>query len=1041
MSGSTSRAQRRLTPTTLLCAFSTLLLSTQLHATAVPNDFNGDGTSDIAWRNQATGVNYLYQMSAGAIQSSQHINTISSVWQGIGSGDFNNDGKADLLWREPTSGLNYIYLMDGGNITASRKLSETNSAWKVAAIGDFNGDGHSDIYWRNENSGETYLYLINDAAISEKYSLGVIALDWQIVGSGDFNGDGHTDILWRNDSNGENYVHLMQNGQKTKIQYLSVISDANWKALGIVDLDGDGTDDIFWHNQQTGANYIYLMQNGQRSSDVNLNVIPDTLWHLVAVGDYNGDGKGDILWRHQQTGQNFLYLMNGGSIASSAAVNVIADTNWQVIGQTPWNSGDEEPPYNVEGKAQYDAQCSVCHGSEGQGTVIGVPMVACTSCTDVTTLAERIATTMPMNEVQNCTDQCAVDVAEYILQVFNKDNNNNASIDVQLMPPKETLRKAALSLTGRLPSSSEYQLVEDQGEAGLAAAFDSLMQDDAFYERLIEVYNDILLTDKYLPGASGLQLLDGNDYPNRYWYNDVGFDTTWGTDERRFRDDLMNQTNDTMARESLNLIRYVVEHNRPFTEILTANYLIVNDYSAIAMGIEPPPASKEEAMQRNWNSALREAQVGVVPHAGILTTTTFLNRFPTTNTNRNRHRSRMVFDIFLDTDILAIEGSRPEDAVDLVSANPTLDNPSCYSCHNVMDPVASSFQNWDARGRYRPDVNWYSDMEQRGFNGAIMPLRNNDDRSLQWLVAEMVQDPRFAKATVRTLFHGLTGQKPLILPPSDDANAQALYQAQRNMLSKIEQALIDNNYNLKVAVKAVLMTPYFRANALSDQQDTLNQSVGSARLLTPEMLNRKILSTTGIPWRRIYSSNDRLLDNTMRQLYGGIDSDNVTQRITQVNGMMAAVQQRMANKVACDSLSIDFLKPREERLLYPFVARDTAPEDIDGYPVPSDVTAIKRNIQHLHWNLLGEDLALDDTEIQATYDLFYSVWKEGQTLVDQNYDAYRQLPGACRRSRVPENNDEYLPVLDRFDDDSRYTMRAWIAVVTYLLSDYRFVYE
>ena len=91
----------------------------------------------------------------------------------------------------------------------------------------------------------------------------------------------------------------------------------------------------------------------------------------------------------------------------------------------------------------------------------------------------------------------------------------------------------------------------------------------------------------------------------------------------------------------------------------------------------------------------------------------------------------MVFDLFLDTDILAIEGVRPGNAVDITTPIPTINNPQCSKCHSVLDPVASIFQNWDYKGRYRParesKYGWYTDMEARGFNGQLMPLAGNVD--------------------------------------------------------------------------------------------------------------------------------------------------------------------------------------------------------------------------------------------------------------------------------------------------------------------------
>lgn len=89
------------------------------------------------------------------------------------------------------------------------------------------------------------------------------------------------------------------------------------------------------------------------------------------------------------------------------------------------------------------------------------------------------------------------------------------------------------------------------------------------------------------------------------------------------------------------------------------------------------------------------------PHAGILNTTVFLLRYPTTPTNRNRPRSRWTYYHFLGLDIekSASRTTDPEALAD--TSNPTLHNPACTVCHGALDPVAGAFQNYGDQGLYR----------------------------------------------------------------------------------------------------------------------------------------------------------------------------------------------------------------------------------------------------------------------------------------------------------------------------------------------------
>jgi len=88
------------------------------------------------------------------------------------------------------------------------------------------------------------------------------------------------------------------------------------------------------------------------------------------------------------------------------------------------------------------------------------------------------------------------------------------------------------------------------------------------------------------------------------------------------------------------------------------------------------------------------------PHAGVLNTQAFLNRYPSTETNRNRARARWTFYHFLGVDI---EKSAPRttDPVALADTNnPTLKNPACTVCHQVLDPVAGAFEHYGDVGYY-----------------------------------------------------------------------------------------------------------------------------------------------------------------------------------------------------------------------------------------------------------------------------------------------------------------------------------------------------
>lgn len=706
------------------------------------------------------------------------------------------------------------------------------------------------------------------------------------------------------------------------------------------------------------------------------------------------------------------------------------------------------------GQEDYNTQCASCHGEDGQGAAVAVSLVNCANCGDLDTLSNYIANVMPLGATDSCVDTCASDIAIYIDTVFQVDDSpvvEQAISAIQSMPLEDTLRKASLQLVSRLPTESEIAQVNSGGETGLRSVLDSMMTEDAFYDRLSEIFNDLILTDRYLTGngqpAEALSLM--LVFPDAFWFGDP---QTADRNAEYFQ--TLFTTNDSVAREPLELINFVVKNELPMTEILTADYFMVNPYSAKSYGVFDELSFQDEYDANEWLPAQLEdlefvtrggntIEVGDIPHAGLLTSLMFLNRYPTSDTNRNRGRSRVVYDLFLDVDILALEGTRPDgEAVDISSPAPTLDNDDCVVCHGLLDPVASSFENWTENGFYLPQLPWYDDMFQAGFAGIDRP-DSEEPQSLQWLAGEMAKDPRFNDAMVRIVYFGLVGREPLDPPGEDGTAAQwDAYNAESVHLDELKAAFAADNQNLKTLIKEIILSPYWRAEGLEDQSFAIiHEETGAARLLSPEMLHRKIGALLGFEWRGMLDfyyltkevdSQARLLDDRQyyQQIYGGIDSFVVTERLTEPNGLMVYVQERMANELACYAIPNDFLAPASERLLLPFVEPQMQPVG------QANQDAIMANIQHLHSYLLAEDLDIGDPELQTTYDLFTSVWEAGESAVNVTESA--ELPALCQRNRELLTGD---PLQNPLTDDPDYVIRSWMAVAAYLMSDYRFVYE
>lgn len=289
---------------------------------AVSFDFNGDGISDVLWRNATTGQNQIWRSANNATQ--QAVSTVGNkAWQVVGVGDFNGDQVADILWRNVTTGRNEVWL--SGNSAAKLPIATVaNLSWQVAGVGDFNGDGRDDILWRNVATGQNQIWRsANNTTQQAVATVGNKA--WQVVGVGDFNGDGVDDILWRNSSTGQNQIWRSANNATQ--QAVATVGNKAWRVVGIGDFNEDGRADILWRNGSTGQNQIWRSANNATQQAVT--TVGNRAWEVVGVGDYDDDGVADILWRNSSTGQNQIW--KSANSQTQQAVARVANPAWRAI--------------------------------------------------------------------------------------------------------------------------------------------------------------------------------------------------------------------------------------------------------------------------------------------------------------------------------------------------------------------------------------------------------------------------------------------------------------------------------------------------------------------------------------------------------------------------------------------------------------------------------------------------------------------------------------------------------------------------------------
>lgn len=658
-------------------------------------------------------------------------------------------------------------------------------------------------------------------------------------------------------------------------------------------------------------------------------------------------------------------------------------------------------------------------------------------------------------------------------------------------PASEVFDRAYFNLTGSIAPEAARAAVVDT--ATLDTQLDSVLDSQAFYDRLRELYNDILLTEENNVGARAVAQLNGNHFSNnRKFFFRPGSQLNGNQvcDDVNDQECCINDPNidpafcaagrqnavESLSREGLALIEHVVKNDRPFTEILTAEYTMVNPYSAAVYGLwpndDPRLAGTPDPMRTYVEAQIVDTDlnllaegnnpVDAIEHAGILSTPTMLGRYPTTSTNLNRHRARALYEKFLGLDVMEFLNLVIDQEEELPD-NLFTEARTCAACHAALDGVSGLYGSYRQSTRYLPNA-WFpnnDDMRPPSFKGEI--YQGSDGTRLRWLGQKVAEDERFALSTAKQMHFLLLGREAMKRPTDPGADnyvAQvAAYNAQMTYFKDLAARFAnEHNFDLKALIKDIVKGPYFTAkapppNASETQLAALHAAgVGQGVLLTPEQLDRKLMDTVGFRWYQNGNSesNNQLLNaNRFRMLLGGIDSDVVTQRFRDPFPLMAGITRRMSNEMACVIVPQEFaVRDAQTRRFFKEVSLETVPEDEGGTAIAENVTAIRTVLKRMHKTILDEDVDDGDAELEATYALFLQAWRAGTAAMTAG-DVNDEVPTRCRATRDFFDRDVVFdaegtdgPVgRSQVRHDPQFVARAFMATTAYLLGDYKYLFE
>lgn len=481
------------------------------------------------------------------------------------------------------------------------------------------------------------------------------------------------------------------------------------------------------------------------------------------------------------------------------------------------------------------------------------------------------------------------------------------------MSPLRLLNRASLDLRGVRPSEAELAAVQadpDQAEA----LIDDFVNDERFFERLVQLYHEVYLTE-----TEGMDLrsdaLTMDDPRQFYW--EVG-------------------------QEPLRIIAEVARQDLPYTEIVLADWTMATDQMAEYFPLEL------EAGTEHWR---RARYTDGRPAAGVAATNGLWWRFTSTETNANRRRANALTTVLVCENLL----DRPigfDQDVNLVDEEALRDairtNPSCISCHVSLDPVAanlfgfywSNFTSPTQGLAYHPgrERYWYERLD-----GVAPAWFGTPTGGLGGLGRQVAADPRFPDCAAEQAFEGLLRREVQL---GDMAE-----------VSGVRDEFVSRGLTLRALYSAVVDSPAYRT---SDVDTELGVPL---KFMPPDILNTSVADLTGFVWQR--GEMPVLLSDRygLRSLGGGVGGITVTKPATASSATTVLVQVALADEASAYVVSTEQSLAVADRRLF----RET---DF----VESAESAVSGQAAALHLRVLGEPpSAAEEEALVALWQELYAV--------------------------------------------------------------------
>ena len=444
-----------------------------------------------------------------------------------------------------------------------------------------------------------------------------------------------------------------------------------------------------------------------------------------------------------------------------------------------------------------------------------------------------------------------------------------------------------------------------------------------------------------------------------------------------------------VSEEPLRLIEYVVVNDRPFSEIVTADYAIASEMSIAVWGATPQASEPGARLPTGWQKVTWDSGQ---PMAGILSSGALWLRHPSNGTNNHRGQAELVSEAllcsgFLDRDVPLFNNIDTSNEEVVKSA--LTSDASCVSCHQTLDPLASHMfgfprvapnavkKAYDRAGdgdcdksgkglcypitEYKPQLaGSYRKKTGRAPNYFGMPSQD-----LTTLGGQIADDPRFSMCVARRFYGYFMQVDPDTLP---DATATAL-----------QDVFIAGGLRVKPLLKAIVLSDDFRA--VGAREGSVAAPLVGRKTTRPEQLERLVADLTGFVWRATPGGKGKqagkansvgevsLLQSDQygyRAMAGGVEGYQVTEPSFAYSPTRMLVLETLAAEAAAHVVERDFAVPRAQRRLLREIDDDDTTE-----------SAVRAQISRLYVRVLAEVVEPAGPEVDAAHALFTEGLKHG----------------------------------------------------------------